>query len=178
MWYWIDRPEGPQNLPEKEKEIKLQEWKSTHIRASWLHSKTLRDGHLWAFPRHRPGPDFCDYKNWELKSQLENFNILWRYYDWSFPILRACVLSCFSHVRLWARQAPLSMRLSRQEYWSGLPCSPPRDLPNPGIEPRSPAAAALHTDSLPLSHQGSPPILQWLLNTSNTTSTEPLNAYT
>ena len=37
-----------------------------------------------------------------------------------------------------ARQAPLSMRFSRQEYWSGLPCPPPGDLPNPGIEPRSP----------------------------------------
>ena len=35
---------------------------------------------------------------------------------------------------------------SRQEYWSGLPCPPPRDLPNPGIEPRSPS---LHADSLP-----------------------------
>ena len=35
---------------------------------------------------------------------------------------------------------------SRQEYWSGLPCPPPGDLPNPGIEPRSPA---LKADSLP-----------------------------
>ena len=31
--------------------------------------------------------------------------------------------------------APLSMGFSRQEYWSGLPCPPPGDLPNPGIEP-------------------------------------------
>ena len=46
-----------------------------------------------------------------------------------------CVLSCFSHVQLcetlWAvaHQAPLSMRFSRKEYWSGLPCPPPGDLP-------------------------------------------------
>ena len=42
-----------------------------------------------------------------------------------------------SFVTLWtiARQAPLSMGFSRQEYWSGLPCRPPGDLPNPGIEP-------------------------------------------
>ena len=33
-----------------------------------------------------------------------------------------------------AHQAPLSMGLSRQEYWSGVPCPPPGDLPNPGIE--------------------------------------------
>ena len=35
---------------------------------------------------------------------------------------------------------------SRQEYWRGLPCPPPRDLPNPGIKPRSPTLLA---DSLP-----------------------------
>ena len=42
-------------------------------------------------------------------------------------------------VTLWAVacQAPLSMGFSRQEYWNGLPC-PPGDLPNPGIECRSP----------------------------------------
>ena len=34
-----------------------------------------------------------------------------------------------------ARQAPLSMGFSRQEYWSGLPCPPSRDLPDPGIDP-------------------------------------------
>ena len=45
-----------------------------------------------------------------------------------------------------ARQAPPSMRFSRQEYWSGLPCPPPGDLPNPRIEPRPPA---LRADSLP-----------------------------
>ena len=48
-----------------------------------------------------------------------------------------------------AHQAPLSMGFSRQEYWSGLPCPFPWDLPNPGIEPRSPA---LQVNSLPLSH--------------------------
>ena len=40
-----------------------------------------------------------------------------------------------------AFQAPLSMGFSRQEYWSGLSFSPPGDLPNPGIEPASPALA-------------------------------------
>ena len=50
-----------------------------------------------------------------------------------------------------ARQAPLSMGVSRQEYWSGLPCPPPGHLPDPGIKPRSPA---LHEDSLPSEPQG------------------------
>ena len=41
-----------------------------------------------------------------------------------------------------AHQAPLSMGFSRQEYWSGLPFPSPGGLPNPGIEPRSPALQA------------------------------------
>ena len=58
-----------------------------------------------------------------------------------------CMPSRFSRVRLFAtpwtvaRQAPLSMGFSRQEYWGGLPCPPPGDLPDPGIEPEPPALA-------------------------------------
>ena len=58
----------------------------------------------------------------------------------------------FSHVQLFATpwtvalQDPLSMGFSRQEYWSGLPCPSPEDLPDPGVKPRYPA---LQTDSLP-----------------------------
>ena len=53
------------------------------------------------------------------------------------------VLSYLIRVRLFATlwtvadQASLSMRFSRQEYWSGLPCPPPGDLPDPGIEATS-----------------------------------------
>ena len=50
-------------------------------------------------------------------------------------------------------QIPLSMRFPMQVYWSGLPFPSPGDLPDPGIEPTSPA---LQADSLPLSHLGSP----------------------
>ena len=56
-----------------------------------------------------------------------------------------CMIRHFSHVRLFvtpwteACQAPLSMGFSRQECWSGLPCPSPEDLPNPEIEPGSPA---------------------------------------
>ena len=64
-----------------------------------------------------------------------------------------------SFVTLWtvARQAPLSMGFSRHGYWSGLPCPPPGDLPDPGIEPESPASSAPQVDPLPLTHRGSPP---------------------
>ena len=56
-----------------------------------------------------------------------------------------CMLSHFSHVQffatLWtvARQTLLSMGFSKQEYWSGLPCPPPGDLPNPVIKLGFPA---------------------------------------
>ena len=52
-----------------------------------------------------------------------------------------------------ACQAPLSMEFSRQGYWSGLPYPPPGDLPNLGMEPRSPA---LQVDSLTSEPPGKP----------------------
>ena len=64
-----------------------------------------------------------------------------------------------SRVRLFATlwtvapQAPLSMKFSRQEYWSGSPFPSPGDRPNSGIEPRSPTLLA---DSLPSEPSGSP----------------------
>ena len=69
-----------------------------------------------------------------------------------------------------ARQAPLSMVLSWQEYWSGLSFSSPGDHPNPGIEPMSPA---LQVDSLPAESPGKPQntgvgslsLLQWIFLT-------------
>ena len=54
--------------------------------------------------------------------------------------VHVCMLSCFSRVQLFATpwtvacQAPLSMGFSRQEYWSGLSCPTPGDLPDPRIE--------------------------------------------
>ena len=64
-------------------------------------------------------------------------------------IYKTCKLSCFSHVQLlatlWtvAYQSPLHMGFSRQGYWSGLPCHPPRGLPDPRIEPMSLTSPAL-----------------------------------
>ena len=66
-----------------------------------------------------------------------------------------------SHATPWtvARQAPLSMRFSRQEYWSGLPFPPPGYLRNPGIKRTLSVSPALQADSLSLSHLGSPSTL-------------------
>ena len=65
------------------------------------------------------------------------------------PFQITCVLSHFSRVQLFATlwtvalQVPASMGISRQEYWSGLPCPPPGDLPDPGIKPSSLMSPAL-----------------------------------
>ena len=81
---------------------------------------------------------------------------------WSCKKLRACVSSHFSRVLLFetpctvALQAPLSMGFSRQEYWSGLPCLSPEDLPNPGFKL---GFSALQVDSLPAEPQGKPKLL-------------------
>ena len=79
------------------------------------------------------------------------------------------MLGDFSCVRLFvtswtvAHQAPLSMGFSRQEYWSELPCLPPREvgLPDPGIKPASLASPALQAGSLPLAPSGKPTLGQW-----------------
>ena len=61
------------------------------------------------------------------------------------------MLSHFSHVQLFAalqtvaHQAPVSVGFSRQEYWSGLSCLPPGDLPDPGMEPSSPVCRQIFT---------------------------------
>ena len=68
-------------------------------------------------------------------------------------------MKSLSRVRLFATlwtvadQAPPSMGFSRQEYWSGLPFPSPGDLPDPGIEPRSPA---LQADTLTSESPGKP----------------------
>ena len=63
--------------------------------------------------------------------------------------------SCRLFATLWtvAYQAPLSMGFSRQEHWTGLPFPSPGDLPNPRMEPRSPA---LEADALTSEPPGKP----------------------
>ena len=69
-------------------------------------------------------------------------------------------LVVLSHVQLFAMtwtvacQTPLSMEFPKQEYWNGLPCPFPGDLPDPGIAPKSPAAPALQAGSLPTEPPG------------------------
>ena len=86
----------------------------------------------------------------------EDFKILNIYCVWFLKHegnnISLCCAYLLSHVWLFAtpwtiaHQAPLSTGILQQQYWTGLPCPSPRDLPNPAIEPWSPA---LQADSLP-----------------------------
>ena len=76
----------------------------------------------------------------------------------------------FSRVRLFgtpwtsARQAPLSLGFSRQEYWSGLLLPSPGGLSDPGIESASPVIPAFQADSLPAEPSGKTPPKIMMLN--------------
>ena len=63
-----------------------------------------------------------------------------------------------------AHQASLFMGFSRQEYWSGLPCPPPGDLPHPGTEFVSLCLLQWQVDSLPLAPPGKPHLYPALIN--------------
>ena len=75
-----------------------------------------------------------------------------------FSLSCVCIKLLQSGATVWtvACQALLFMVFSRQEYLSGLPCPPPGDLSDSGIEPMSPVVPALQEDSLLLRHWGGP----------------------
>ena len=86
-------------------------------------------------------------------------------WDILFPFYTFCGVCCaqsLRHVQLFgtpgtvACQAPLSMGFPGQEYWNGLPFLIPGDLPNPGIEPMSPASPALAAGFLTTAPPGKP----------------------
>ena len=132
---------------------------------SWW--RAVRPGVLQSMGSQRVGHDWATELNCTLRSNTSQID----WYQSLLPIrwnskncllkkvknlpnfliipMHPCVLSRFSHVRLFvtpwtvAHQAPLSMGFSRQEYWSGLPCPPPGDLPDSGIEPESLMSPAL-----------------------------------
>ena len=94
-----------------------------------------------------------------------------------FPVLHHfpefAQVKLFSHVWLFATpwtvacQAPLFMGFSRQEYWSGLSFPPPKDLPNPGTKPASPALVGGYLITEP---PGKPRITYWKIHKWNSMS--------
>ena len=93
----------------------------------------------------------------------------------SVPVFVAIVVAVSSSsVIPWtvACQTPLSMGFSRQGYWSGLSFPSQGDLPDPGIEHMTPALAG---GSLPLSHQGSLPLLSYKMRIVKVLFSQPCN---
>ena len=72
-----------------------------------------------------------------------------------------------------AHQAPLSMEFSKQESWSGLPCPPPGDLPDPGMEHASLMSPTLAGGSLPLARK--PWLMYTYVRLKNQTLQSPLS---
>ena len=78
-------------------------------------------------------------------------------------VVFAC--SSLSHVQLFATlwtiacQAPLSMGLSRKEYWNGLPCPPTGDLPDPGIKPNPGLVCLLSAGKESACNEGDPALI-------------------
>ena len=108
----------------------------------------------WNFPGKNAGVECHFLLQGIFPTQGSNLSLLHllRWQTDSFPLglpgkpwcLTLCDHMDCGHPRLLCSpHAPLSMELSRQEYWSGLPCLPPGDLPNPGIEPESLMSPAL-----------------------------------
>ena len=99
-------------------------------------------------PRVNKLPKFLSWIIWNLKYSFDLVCSLSHWADLLTVlcfVAQSCPTLCDPPGTV-ACQAPLFMGFSRQEYWSGLPCPPPKALPNPRIKPRSPT---LQANSLP-----------------------------
>ena len=90
----------------------------------------------------------------------------------SLGIMSSRSISVVPNIRIVVCQAPLFMGFSRQENWSGLPCSPSRGYSQPMDKPRSPTLQGI---LYCLSHQGSPRILEWVAYPFSRGSSWPRN---
>ena len=102
-----------------------------------------RQGTSAASPAHRGESQGQALLKWNKRQSSTTDVFHFSRSSWVNNTMCAHTLSRFSRVRLFAtpwtvaHQAPLSTGFSRQEYWSGLPCTSPGDLPDPGIKPMS-----------------------------------------
>ena len=134
-------------------------WEDPLEKGISTHSSSLAWGILW---REEPGK-LQSMGSWGVEHNwvTSTFTLTsqCRMISAKTELLQACMLSHFSHVQLFVTprtivlQAHPSMGFPRQEYWSGLPFHSPGDLPDPRIEPGSPA---LQADYLPSEPPGTP----------------------
>ena len=99
-------------------------------------------GSCWiSHPAH--SPSLATQPHWELPWELAGRQPMERIYGEPLCVHELSRVQLCASLWTVARQAPLSMGSSRQEYWRGLPCPLPGDLPNPGIKLASPVSPAL-----------------------------------
>ena len=112
----------------------LNHWLSLAVHAAATAAKSLQSC-----------PNLCDPTDGSPPGSLVPGILQARTLEWVQLCIRVCKVASLvsDFVTPWtiACQAPLSMGFSRQEYWNGLPCSPPGELPYPGIKVTSPALA-------------------------------------
>ena len=157
----------------KEWKIKKNTWKCQSCQlfmVPWIHQAPLSmefsrqeywSGQPFSSPGDLPNPgiepsspvfiffQFCFLSVFTLLASLGTGRMCNSIQHTSSCQLQFSSVQSLSHIRLFttpwivAHQAPLSVGFSRQEYWSKLPCPPPGDLPDPGIEPTSLMSFAL-----------------------------------
>ena len=118
-------------------------------------------------PWSHKGPDTTKWSNHH--SRRRHWVMKWRGVKWRkdkfYPMSsssHSCEVKLLSRVRLFATpRTAASTGFSRKDYWSGLPCPSPGDLPNPGTEPRSPT---LQADALPSGPPGKPILCRTMQN--------------
>ena len=134
------QPLGSQSYPRSEQ------------RAPWFSPDMCRLPSIGIQPRyHRPRKPPRDLQ----VGQSALTDLCFCVHSFLYSFMKVKVKSCLTLATPWtvAHQAPLSKGFPRQEYWSGLPFPSPGDLPDPEIEPWSPA---LQTEALPSESAGRP----------------------
>ena len=128
----------------------LPEFTQTHV--NWV-SDAIQPSHPLS-SHSPPAPNPCQHQG--LFKWVSSSHQVAKVLEFQLPNQLLSHFQFFVAPWTAARQILLSMGFPKQEYWSGLPFPPSWDLPNPGIEPMSPALLHYYADSLPLSHLGSP----------------------
>ena len=116
-------------------------WAQPHAGSNWVANHTAFSNPWWSFPNR----DFPQYSH-AYNATYSNHPIAIFQGSSNSMDVHACSVSrvpLFATPWTVAHQAPLSVGLFRQKYWSRLPFSFPGDLPDPGIELKSPASLAL-----------------------------------
>ena len=135
MWLWLQGV-----LTRKNRDWATEEHQASRETEEWGKVSEI----LKPWTQARPATNVDNKTKSSVKGETGTRMLVWllkSLLHWWWWWRSLCLVQLFATPWSVACQAPLAMGLPRQEYWSGLPCLPPRDLPDPGMEPTSPALA-------------------------------------